>query len=54
MKAALQREAFVNKRTITAETNMRLQRSFLVVPPTYTAPQPQSPVTTCTCALTTN
>lgn len=38
LKAALQREAFVNKRTITAETNMRLQRSFLVVPPTYTAP----------------
>lgn len=38
LKAALQREAFINKRTITAETNLRLQRSFSAPPPSYTAP----------------
>lgn len=50
LKAALQREAFANKRTITAETNIRLQRSFSTIPPT--PPSPYTAPNTPTVALT--
>jgi hypothetical protein len=38
LKTALQREATINSRTLTSEVNMRLQKSFVVAPPSYTTP----------------
>lgn len=38
LRSALEREAFVANRTLTAEINMRLRASFTPKPTTYTTP----------------